>query len=81
MDNYSESVSLDSGTHAYPWLGPEYSNGTMSFETHFDDYEIENPVVVLQEALGELWKQVVDGIWAEVAMVSAQREEYCRCQV
>lgn len=54
----------------------------MSFETHFQDYEIENPAVVLQEALRELWKKAIDGIWAEVAMVSRlQREEGCRCQV
>lgn len=50
---------------ALPWLGPEYSNDNMNFETQFQDWEIESPTVVLQEALGELWKKVVHGIHAE----------------
>ncbi|EXJ82082.1 hypothetical protein A1O1_08151 [Capronia coronata CBS 617.96] len=48
-----------------PWLGPDYNNGNISFETQFQDWQIENPAVVLQEVLGELWKKVVDGIQAE----------------
>ncbi|KIX08079.1 uncharacterized protein Z518_02734 [Rhinocladiella mackenziei CBS 650.93] len=72
-------------THAYPWLGPEYSNGILSFETHFQDYEIENPAVILQEALGELWKRILDGIKVELesarVAVSPMREERCGCQV
>ncbi|KIV78956.1 hypothetical protein PV11_06554 [Exophiala sideris] len=52
--------------HSYPWLGPEYSNGTMSFETHFQDYEIENPAVVLQQAMGDVWRRLVDVIITEM---------------
>ncbi|KAI1616423.1 hypothetical protein EDD37DRAFT_78321 [Exophiala viscosa] len=54
------------GKHSYPWLGPEYSNGTMSFETHFQDYEIENPAVLLQQALGDAWRRFVDVVVAEM---------------
>ncbi len=67
----------------YPWLPPDYTNGVMSFDTHFQDYDIENPAVVLQEALeealGELWKRFLDSIWAEVAMVSPPRGDGCGC--
>ncbi|KAK7903461.1 hypothetical protein LTR67_001481 [Exophiala xenobiotica] len=48
----------------------------MSFETHFQDYEIENPAVALQEALGGVVKWVVDGIKAELGVVSAHDSEH-----
>jgi hypothetical protein len=51
----------------------------MSFETHFQDYEIETPAVVLQEALGGVVKWVVDGIKAELGelgVVSAPNSEH-----
>ncbi|KAJ4511274.1 hypothetical protein HRR83_006512, partial [Exophiala dermatitidis] len=40
-------------TYIYPWLGPDYTNGNISFETQFQDWEIENPAIALQEMLGE----------------------------
>jgi len=56
----------------YPWLPAEYSNGAMTFETHFQDWEIEMPsLAVLMEALSadldcEWWRRIRDGVWAEV---------------
>ncbi|KIW52395.1 hypothetical protein PV05_08035 [Exophiala xenobiotica] len=63
-------------SRTYPWLPTEWVNGTMSFETHFQDYEIENPAVVLQEALGGVVKWLVEGIKAELGAVSAHDGEH-----
>jgi hypothetical protein len=81
----------DSDKYVYPWLGPEYSNGTINFETHFQDYDIENPAavaaVLLQGARNELsdwWTRVVDGIWAELGNVSQSLKEKrgdCECHM
>ncbi|EXJ77440.1 hypothetical protein A1O3_09666 [Capronia epimyces CBS 606.96] len=51
-----------------PWLGPEYSNDNINFDTQFQDWQMESPAVVLQEALAELWKRLVDGISAELGL-------------
>ncbi|KAL2430819.1 hypothetical protein ABEF95_013678 [Exophiala dermatitidis] len=53
-------------TSIYPWLGPDYTNGNISFETQFQDWGIENPAIALQEALGEVWRKLVEGIHAEL---------------
>ncbi|KAL2429252.1 hypothetical protein ABEF95_002923 [Exophiala dermatitidis] len=55
-------------TYIYPWLGPDYTNGNISFETQFQDWEIENPAIALQEMLGEVWRKFVDGIHAELSL-------------
>ncbi|KAJ4692542.1 hypothetical protein HRR87_006318, partial [Exophiala dermatitidis] len=55
-------------TYIYPWLGPDYTNGNISFETQFQDWEIENPAIALQEMLGEVWRKFVDGIHAEFSL-------------
>lgn len=67
--------------HTYPWLTTEWVNGNVNFETHFKDYEIENPAVALQEALGGVVKWVVDGIMTEFgsAVSDSRGTRDCGC--
>ncbi|KAL6251227.1 hypothetical protein RBB50_001435 [Rhinocladiella similis] len=65
--------------HTYPWLTTEWVNGNVNFDSHFKDYEIENPAVALQEALGGVVKWVLDGIMTEFGSAVTHGTRDCGC--